>query len=534
MSEPEKTTAKKVTRRDALKMSTLALGGLAVGRAVKAAGASDLCDPDPCPAVPACYPDEVDSEETYSYFFDPFPNGLPTWGPLDEKHVHKPPAKNEMRITFLGSVIPPVRRAQQEMSIFVEVGETDSGTTGDSFVFDCGSGVCANYGAMGISYGKMNKVFVSHLHGDHMSDLTHIYSFGAAADRKTPLYVWGPSRSGVRNPKAPPEYYHDGVIDMCKAYRKAWRWHSESFSFLGTDIKDPDYKPPTRKDWGLPHDPVPCEDDSQKSGYALIPIQLNWKKYGKVEGDNVAYDNSATGVKITHFPTIHCRQGAIGYKLEWNGITMIYTSDTKPEIMLVEQAKNRGKGVDVFIHECVVPPDVWAFRNMGLDAPPGETDPLYAIYQETLTTMQTVQDSSHTPQGALGYLLSQIEPHPRLTVATHFPVSNDTVHCALKSIRDHAPWVAMDPDPTKGNFVFSFDLMVLSVFPKEILLYIQQFRAVVSDYGYSPVALAPDTKPAKYHNPDGSDDPYKQLDLETWIKPCDPQSGACHYRKDGY
>ena len=29
---------------------------------------------------------------------------------------------DEMRITFLGSVIPPVRRAQEEMSIFVEVG----------------------------------------------------------------------------------------------------------------------------------------------------------------------------------------------------------------------------------------------------------------------------------------------------------------------------------------------------------------------------------------------------------------------------
>jgi len=323
---------------------------------------------------------------------------------------------------------------------------------------------------------------------------------------------------------------------MCKAYRKAWRWHSESFSFLGTDLDDPTYTPPTKKDWGLPHDPVPVGDDSPKSGFALIPIQLNWKKHGKEEGDNVAYNNSATGVKITHFPVIHCRQGSIGYKLEWNGLSMIYTSDTKPETMSVEQARNKGNGVDVFIHECVVPPEVWAFKNMGLDAPPpNDGGALWNTYVSTVETLKTVQDSSHSPQGALGYLLSLIEPHPRLTVATHFPVADDTVACALNSIRNHAPWVDMNTDhPERSNFVFSFDLMVLSVFPKEITPHIPQFRAVVSDYGFSPVALSPDTKPAKYHNPDGSDDPYKQLDLETWIQPCNPATGGCHYRDDGY
>jgi hypothetical protein len=30
-----------------------------------------------------------------------------------------------------------------------------------------------------------------------------------------------------------------------------------------------------------------------------------------------AYHNEATGVKITHFPVVHCRQVSIGYKLEW-------------------------------------------------------------------------------------------------------------------------------------------------------------------------------------------------------------------------
>ena len=61
-------------------------------------------------------------------------------------------------------------------------------------------GVCANYNAMKVGYRKMDKVFLNHLHGDHMSDLVHIYCFGPSGDRKSPLYVWGPSASGVKNP----------------------------------------------------------------------------------------------------------------------------------------------------------------------------------------------------------------------------------------------------------------------------------------------------------------------------------------------
>ena len=534
MDESEKTTPKGCSRREALKLSTLALGGLAMGG--RMLGAGGIRDTDPCPAVPACYPDTVDSNQAYSYFFGG--NGQPgvqTYNPLDATDPNTPIQPNEMRIVFLGSCIPPNRRAQMEMSIYVEVG-TGGGTAGigDSFVFDCGSGVCVNYGAMGIPYSKMNKVFITHLHGDHMSDLTHIYCFGAAADRKKPLYVWGPSRSGVKNPKAPPETYEDGHNDMCKAYRKAWRWHSESMSFIQT--KDPNYVPPTKKTWGLPCDPVPLEGDSPRDGYALVPIQLDWTKRGKHTDDNVAYHNKDTGVKITHFPVIHCRQGSIGYKLEWNGMSMIYTSDTKPEVNSIDQAINGGRGVDVFIHEMVVPPDVWAFKQMGLTQPPDQqTQPeLYAQWQQGTEMAKTVQDSSHTPQGAFAYLLTQINPHPRLTVATHFPVEDDTWACAKNSLLDKCPWIVVDPQV--GNMVWSFDLMTLRVMPGTGL--IKQLRGVVSDYGFGAPGQSPSPlDPAKYHNNDAtkSDDPTKQLDQtqhDTWIPPSD--GNICHYREDGY
>lgn len=138
-----------------------------------------------------------DATQTYSYFL-----GLDTFDPLT------PLETNEMRITFMGSMIPlPVRRAQAEMIVFVEVGwkpdPTDlvyKGRAADQFIFDCGAGVSANYAAAVVGFRRMDKVFINHLHGDHMSDLTHMYCFGVAGDRKSPLYVFGQSMSGVQTP----------------------------------------------------------------------------------------------------------------------------------------------------------------------------------------------------------------------------------------------------------------------------------------------------------------------------------------------
>jgi len=86
------------------------------------------------------------------------------------------------------------------MSIFVQVGSGKKGHS-DQAVFDCGSGVSANYNAMGIGWGQMNKIFISHLHGDHMSDLSYMYQGGPQATarrrcsslaRALRLYLAGP------------------------------------------------------------------------------------------------------------------------------------------------------------------------------------------------------------------------------------------------------------------------------------------------------------------------------------------------------
>jgi ribonuclease Z len=321
-------------------------------------------------------------------------------------------AENEMRITFMGTCFIP-RLKQEANSVFVEVG------SGDSFIFDCGSGVTSKYVACGVPYSRMDKIFLTHLHADHASDLSFIYCFGPSTDRKTPLYVWGPS--GDR-----PE---EGTQFFCNKMKEMMKWHIESFSFLPTGLAQ------------------------GGDGYDIVVHECPYMTVG-----GTAYDRN--GVKITHFPAVHARNGSISYKLEWNGLSMVFTGDTMPNKYVIDQAK----GVDVLIHEMTVPPEIWATKMSGLQrGDPG--------YEFAVAYSKAVQNSSHTPQLALGYILSKTKP--RLGVATHFTANPENLKPAMEDIRY---WY-------DGPVTIAVDLLVINVSKNQI----RQRRATVSDYAWYPV-----------------------------------------------
>lgn len=475
----------KFTRREVLKLTGLAAGGVALGSVIGGCGNKNG----------SVTVDNKNSTNTNSLI-----NDLDLYYPGQETL-----GANEMRITFLGTS-PIPRLAQECNSVFVEVG------SGDQFIFDCGTGVAAKYQAMQIPFAQMGKVFLTHLHADHMNDLTHIYCFGQATDRKFPLYVWGPTQSGVPDPVTG-QIYSDGTRTYCENLRALCRWHTESFSFGATSYAS--YVPPTQATWGLPEAPVPVDNDAPTDAYAIVPFELDWTKYGVVAGDNVAYNNPTTGVKITHFPAIHDRKGSISYKLEWNGLSMIFTGDTKPNSFMV----NAAGGVTVLVHEMVVPADVWAMKNLHITDPSQVSN---SVWQAAYNYALSVQNSSHTPQGAFGYLLSQINPAPQLAVATHFQATDDTIDSAMQSIRGHYP---------NGDVTIAADFMVLNVTSSSI----KKRRAVVSEWSWYPVATVhPDVNVPKYHNPDGTANPVAQIDPTGQILPTDPVTGAQNYREDGY
>jgi ribonuclease Z len=63
----------------------------------------------------------------------------------------------------------------------------------------------------------------------------------------------------------------------------------------------------------------------------------------------VVYEKN--GVKVTSFPVIHCISGAVGYRLDFAGLSFAFSGDARPSWPLVRACEV----VDVLIHECFPP-----------------------------------------------------------------------------------------------------------------------------------------------------------------------------------
>jgi ribonuclease Z len=286
----------------------------------------------------------------------------------------EPVPKDEMRFTIFGSGYGYVRGDQADQSIYVELGN------GDTFVFDLGEGSEANYMAMQVPYSKMTNLFVTHLHMDHLGALPHLYTFGPSADRWTPMNIYGPSGD---KPELGTKYMVDGLKRFCN-------WHVTSFNGIAVPLSD---------------------------GYKINVHEFDYKL-----NPGIAYEKN--GVVIKHFPVAHSIDGGVGYRLEWNGLSVVVASDTRPTRFYYENSKN----ADIIMHEVGPDPKVFA-ETMGV----------------TIERANSMIASSHTLPVALGKLFSLTKP--RLAVATHLLINVNTVLPTVDGIRkyyDGPPVIAQD------------------------------------------------------------------------------------------
>jgi len=124
---------------------------------------------------------------------------------------------DEMRITFMGSS-PLIREHQSGMSIYVELGN------GHNFIFDMGAGSMHNYLAMGVPMHKINNIFLTHLHADHIGDLPYIYAFRAFSGGYTPMEIYGPNG---RTEKF-------GTKSMVEGMQQFLQWNTHNFEVFPT------------------------------------------------------------------------------------------------------------------------------------------------------------------------------------------------------------------------------------------------------------------------------------------------------------
>lgn len=97
--------------------------------------------------------------------------------------------QNLFRVTLLGTGAPPPRLDRFGPSTLVEVG-------GKKFIFDAGRGAMQRLHQLGIPFGDVNGMFLTHHHSDHVVGFPDLWLTGWLGRpwgrRSVPLEVWGP------------------------------------------------------------------------------------------------------------------------------------------------------------------------------------------------------------------------------------------------------------------------------------------------------------------------------------------------------
>jgi ribonuclease Z len=198
-----------------------------------------------------------------------------------------------LRVILLGTGVgPPVSLSQFGPSTLVEAGQ-------QRLLFDCGRGATIRLVQAGVPTQTVTKVFLTHLHSDHVVQLPDLFLTGwvpgGGVGRTTPLEVWGP----------------DGTIDMMNGIEKAFAYDihirrdiDEKFSADGISVRSHDIK------------------------------------------EGVIFDEG--GVRVTAFLVDHGPvTPAFGYRVDYAGHSVVLSGDTRVSENLVRHAQ----GTDVLIHE---------------------------------------------------------------------------------------------------------------------------------------------------------------------------------------
>ena len=202
---------------------------------------------------------------------------------------------DEARVIALGTGQPLVQRGQASACWLFQLGN------GENFLFDIGTGCVPNLVLLNSSFEAFDKLFISHLHSDHIGDFGALYVAGNLAGRAKPIRIWGPSG-------AEPELGTRAAIEYME---KAYLWDKRS------------------RQGRIP-----------VTGMATEITEFDYRK------EQVVYDEN--GVVIRAWPAIHAIDGPVSYSLTWNGMKFVYSGDTVPNKWFLDHAKN----ADFMIHEC--------------------------------------------------------------------------------------------------------------------------------------------------------------------------------------
>lgn len=270
-------------------------------------------------------------------------------------------AADEIRVTILGSGDPFVRPSQGSASVMVEVGNAQR----DIFFFDLGSGALRNFDGLHLPATATTEVFLSHLHADHVGDMPTLLFSLAKAGRRDPVEVWGPAGATE-------------ALGTAAYTRKLLEAHAWDYASLN----------------GHPG----------QSGAAASATEVPFDRTETVYQRN--------GVTVTSFPVIHIQDGAVGYRLDFAGRSVVFSGDTRPCRPLIEASD----GADLLIHE--------TFPSAGVYAKKAGVPPAFA---------EQIVNSVHTSPAMAGKVFAAAGA--KMSVMWHLAVDHETVGAAYPEMR---------------------------------------------------------------------------------------------------
>jgi len=208
--------------------------------------------------------------------------------PLQSAKTYQPPAAGELRVVLLGTEDgPTVNLDQFGMSTLIEAG-------GTRLLFDCGRGATFRLAQAAIPIASINRLFLTHLHSDHIIQISDLLLAGWSTGRVVPLEVAGP----------------EGTREMMDALQRAYAFDIRMRRAVNR---------------------IPAE------GITVVSQDIK---------DGAVFDRD--GLKVTAFLVDHgVVSPAFGYRIDYRDRSVVLSGDTRLSENLVRHAA----GVDVLVHE---------------------------------------------------------------------------------------------------------------------------------------------------------------------------------------
>jgi ribonuclease BN (tRNA processing enzyme) len=216
---------------------------------------------------------------------------------------------------------------------------------GRVFVIDCGRGSPSAFAEAGLDFTRLEAVFITHLHADHVGDLPGmiLYPWGVRVGGIGPLCVYGPPRPRTlpagdaifyRQTVISPELPDPGTADLVGRILAGYAYH---LNVMPLDSHMPDAGALVR---GIDVAVEPRTEDT-----APDPVVV-------VEDAGVR----VTAVAVTHGHAVP----ALAYRFDTADGSVVFSGDTRVNENLIALAQ----GADILVHQVA---DLSYLRRHGMD-----------------------------------------------------------------------------------------------------------------------------------------------------------------------